>query len=95
MTFDESALVRAFVLCSVQGHVPVAEKFIPIFCWADPAHQAEHSRKMLLGFKAARYSHIQHPHLGLAQHLLCTLDPMAQHKLVRALPVDLRNIREK
>ena len=86
MTLDESSLARAFVVCSVQGHVPVIQKFMLIFCWADPAHPPEHSRKMLLGFKAARYSNFKHAHLGHLKHLLRTLDPMAQHKLVRALP---------
>jgi hypothetical protein len=73
MTFVESSLARAFVVCSVQGHVPVTQKFMLIFCWAEPAHPAEHSRKMLLGFEAGPYSNLKHAHLARLQHLFRTL----------------------
>jgi hypothetical protein len=55
----------------------------------------EHSRKVLLGFEAAGHRDIQYTRLRRAQHLLRTLYSVAQYKLVRRLPVELRNIREK
>jgi hypothetical protein len=55
----------------------------------------EHSRKVLLRFEAAGHGDIQDSHVGRPQHLLCALDSMVQGKLVRAFPVDLRNVREK
>jgi hypothetical protein len=40
---------------------------------------------VLLCFESARHGDIKNPHLDLAQHLLCTLYPLAQDKLMRAM----------
>jgi hypothetical protein len=52
---------------------------------AGTADPPEHARKVLLGFESARHGDIKNPHLGLAQHFLRALYPLAQDKLMRAL----------
>jgi len=64
--------------------VPVC-KFLPIFCRTGSAHFTEDARKVLLVLEPASHRHIQHAHLCVTQHLLGTLYPAVQHKLVRAL----------
>jgi hypothetical protein len=56
-----------------------------MFSRAGSAQLAEHPRKVPLRFEAASYGDIQHPNLGRSQHLLRTLNPVAQDKLVRTL----------
>jgi len=61
------------------------QKFLAIFCRADSAHPAEHARKVLLCFEAAGHRDVQDTRLGRSQHLLRTLYPMTQDKVMRAL----------
>ena len=63
----------------------LAQNLVSILRRAGTANPAEHARKVLLRFEPACDGDIKNPHLGLAQHLLCTLYPLAQDKLVRCL----------
>src|SRR5215469_1039241 len=63
----------------------LAQGIVSILRRACTANPAEHPRKVLLRFESARHGDIKNPHLGFAQHLLGTLYPLAQDKLVRAL----------
>ena len=67
------------------GRWPLAQNPVSILRGARAADPAEHTRKVLLCFEPARHGDIKNPHLGLAQHLFCTLHPLPQDKLVRAL----------
>jgi hypothetical protein len=74
----------------MRGGLPSAsrslvQELLAIFCGAGSAHLAEHSCKVLLRFEAASHRDIQDTHLGCAQHLLRTLYPMAENKLMWAL----------
>src|SRR6516162_8083048 len=64
---------------------------------AGAADAPEHARKVLLCFEPARHSNIKNPHLGVAQHLFCTLYSLPQDKLMRAfagrLPKRLQEMR--
>jgi hypothetical protein len=55
----------------------VAQQFLPIFCGAGSAHLPEHSCKVLLGFEAACHGNIQDTRVGVTQHRLRALYPMA------------------
>ena len=66
-------------------HWLLAQNLVSILRRAGTANPAEHARKVLLRFESACDGDIENPHLGLAQHLLCTLYPLAQDKLVRRL----------
>jgi hypothetical protein len=62
-----------------------AQNLVPILSRAGTADPAEYPREVLLRFETARHGDIKNPHLGLAQRLLCTLYPLPQDKLIRAL----------
>jgi len=64
---------------------PVVQKLLGKFRRAGSADPAEHSRKMLLRFEAARDRDVQDTLLGRAQQLLRTFDPMTEDKLMRTL----------
>src|SRR5262249_20234175 len=55
----------------------------PIFSRAGSTYMTKHSCKVLLGFEAAGDCDIQYTPLRRAQHLLGTLDSVAQYKLMR------------
>ena len=55
----------------------LAQNLVSILCRAGTADPAKHPRKVLLRFESARDGDIKNPHLGLAQHVLCTLYPLA------------------
>src|SRR5580704_18496909 len=61
----------------------VVKKFPAILCRGNSTHVTEDLRKMLLAFEAAGHGYIQYSLIGRAQHLLCTLEPPTQEKLVR------------
>src|SRR5215469_16527406 len=63
----------------------LAQNLVSILRRAGPADPTEHPREVLLCLESARYCDIKNPHLGLAQHVLCTLYPLPQDKLMRAL----------
>src|SRR6516165_783352 len=63
----------------------LAQNFVSVLRRAGTADSPEYARKVLLCFESARHGNIKNPHLGLAQHLLCTLYPLPQDKLMRAL----------
>ena len=73
----------------------LAQNLVSILCRAGTADPAKNARKVLLGFESARDGDIKNPHLGLAQHLLCTLYPLRRTNWCGVSPVDFRNIREK
>src|SRR5215469_14905788 len=60
----------------------LAQNLVSILRRAGTANPAEHARKVLLRFEPACDGDIKNPHLRLAQHLLCTLYPLALDKLV-------------
>ena len=62
----------------------LSQEFVTIFCGTGAAHPAEHARKVLLCFEAARYGDVQDAHLGHAQHLFGALYPLAKDKLMWA-----------
>src|SRR5215469_18507948 len=66
-------------------HMAFSQPFSPILRGTGSTHMTEHSRKVLLGFEAARDGNIQDTRLRGAQHLFGTLYPMSQDKLMRAL----------
>ena len=63
----------------------LAKNLVSILRRARTADPSEHPREVLLRFESARHGDIKNPHLGFAQHLLGTLYPLPQDKLVRAL----------
>src|SRR5215469_14200801 len=63
----------------------LGQNLVSILRWAGTANSAKHPRKVLLRFESAGDGDIKNSYLGLAQHLLCTLHPLAQDKLVRCL----------
>ena len=55
----------------------LAQNLVTILPGASTADLPEHPGKVLLRLEATRHGDIKNPHLGLAQHLLGTLYPLA------------------
>src|SRR6516164_6798217 len=95
------SLPRGWMACSNQqgqnGRWLLTQSLVSILRRAGAAHLTEHARKVLLCFEPARHSNIKNPHLGVAQHLFCTLYSLPQDKLMRAfagrLPKRLQEMR--